>query len=914
MNQQQNGPRPDGKEGDQAAGLFSQARVLHRMREILPTGMTLSARDWERRHRCILLLLVLHLPGVPLFGWLAGAPPAHCLAAGLLLAATIVPAAWPAVSRQVRAGSATVGLIVAGAQIVHFSGGLIEMHFYFFVMVAVVAWYQDWVPFLVALGAIVTHHGLGGALAPSSVYNHPSALAEPWTWALIHGGFILAESTAILVLWRVNESAVSKTRAVIDTALDAVIGMDDQGCIIDWNRTAEAIFGWTAEEVLGRRLSDTIIPQQYRDAHERGFRHFLATGIGPAMGRRIEIAALHRNGVQFPVELAVSPLKTGGTFVFYAFIADITERKQAEQALQQAKEAAEAANRAKSQFLANMSHEIRTPMNGVLGMAELLQRSPLPNRERRYVETIHQSGKGLLAIINDILDFSKIEAGRLELEALSFDLRGAVRASVQLFAEQAKAKGLRLTCDIHPAIPSILRNDPGRLRQILTNLIGNAIKFTGQGHVAVRVTLDEQPLLTPAPHQDGLSLCFAVSDSGIGLTADQRGRLFQAFTQADASTTRQYGGTGLGLAICKQLAQLMGGMIGVDSEPGRGSTFWFTARFGLPADAPSTPSPAHAEAQNPAGQPAAEPADRTLPLKGTVLLADDNLVNQHVAQAMIESCGCQVDLVTNGREALEALLHRSYDLVLMDCQMPEMDGLEATRKIREREAREALDVKREAHEEDDAPASRLTPDASRLTSQRMPIIAITAHVGESNRADCLAAGMDDVLPKPVTRDEVRTMLARYLPPIPANPLPGQAGPAGMMHRRQNGAPHLRLNLQALDQLRAIQPGNHPDLIQRVISLYVADSPGLLAAMRDALRQGNASALERAAHSLKSSSAALGATGLSERCKKLEAMAHGQSLTQAEALLAQVEADLADTHQALNDYLAQQPSEHPAGIR
>lgn len=244
-------------------------------------------------------------------------------------------------------------------------------------------------------------------------------------------------------------------------------------------------------------------------------------------------------------------------------------------------------------------------------------------------------------------------------------------------------------------------------------------------------------------------------------------------------------------------------------------------------------------------------------------------------------------------------------MVLMDCQMPEMDGLEATRRIR---ARESSHVKRDM------------PDATAVASRdarhmsRMPIIAITAHVGENNRADCLAAGMDDVLPKPVTRDEVRMMLARYLPPIPANPLPGQAGPAGIMHGQQNGASHLRLNLQTLDQLRAIQPGNHPDLIQRVIGLYVADAPGLLATMRDALRQGDASVLERAAHSLKSSSAALGATGLSERCKKLGAMAHSQSLAQAETLLAQVEADLADTHQALTDYLAQQSSERLAGIR
>ncbi|MDE3120098.1 MAG: response regulator, partial [Nitrospirota bacterium] len=527
---------------------------------------------------------------------------------------------------------------------------------------------------------------------------------------------------------------------------------------------------------------------------------------------------------------------------------------------------------------------------------------------------------------NDLLDFSKIEAGRMELDPMDFDLRKAVLEAVQLFTSLAEAKDLRLSCDIRPAVPVFVRGDQGRLRQILANLISNAIKFTERGSITLRVELEgrEAP---PTEPRDTLhercdaTLRFSVIDTGIGLTAEQQGRLFHAFTQADGSTTRKYGGTGLGLAISKQLVLLMGGTIGIESRQGLGSTFWFMVPFGPPVadDAPpDCDKPAVCIGTADAGPAVAEREESERPLKGTVLLADDNLVNQQVAQAMIESFGCRVDVVANGREALEALLRRSYDLVLMDCQMPEMDGLEAARRIRERET-QAQGTGYGVRGESTSNPEPQTPNREPGTPNRMPIVALTAHVRESDRADCLAAGMDDVLTKPFQREGLKGVLMQWLTK--------NSDERGMMkdtgktriadtglHHAAFGVQHSPLDPQPLEQLRALRQGTHPGLVQRVIGLYLADSPGLLAAMREALRQGDASALERAAHSLKSSSAALGATGLSHRCKALETMGRGKDLAQAEAVLAQVEADLADTHKALNDYLTQQPVEHLAGIK
>ncbi|MBI2748057.1 MAG: response regulator [Burkholderiales bacterium] len=675
--------------------------------------------------------------------------------------------------------------------------------------------------------------------------------------------------------------------------------------------------------------------------------------------------------------------------------------------LNRARKVAEAASRAKSQFLANMSHEIRTPMNGILGMTELLLGTALAERPRRFAETIRHSAEALLQIINDILDFSKIEAGKLELENIAFDLHDVVQDVAEMLAERAHKKGLELACHIHPDVPPRIQGDPGRLRQILINVVNNAVKFTERGEVIVEV--ERMPGDGPEGDPRACRLHFSVTDTGIGIAPETARSLFQSFTQADSSTTRKYGGTGLGLAISKQLVDMMGGEIGMRSEPGKGSCVHFSIRTSI-AEGPAPAAAAPAEhlyglrvlivEDNPTNRAIlhdqvtgwgmsdgtaehgaralemlraaaarnapydlaiidmkmpgmdgvelaraikADPAVSGLPLimlssilspgetgsareagivtclskpvrqsdlrraiaqavgvshqarqpaveggehrriDAHVLLVEDSAVNQDVALAMLQSFGCEVRVAENGREAVAAAQGGRFDLILMDCQMPEMDGFEATAAIRKLEAERAV------------PAARV------------PIVAVTANVLGGDRARCVAAGMDDYLAKPFKKEELWAVLANWArradAPSPELHSAGPGAPADAVPEIP-GTGEAEIDVKALDVIRALQRPGTPDLLARIVARYMEDAPRLAQSMREAIAAGDGGALQRAAHTLKSSSATLGALRLAELCKELESRARAGRLADADQWLDRIEGETARVRTALASQTAQ----------
>ncbi|MGC2061770.1 MAG: ATP-binding protein [Thermodesulfovibrionales bacterium] len=602
---------------------------------------------------------------------------------------------------------------------------------------------------------------------------------------------------------------------------------------------------------------------------------------------------------------------------------DITMRKETEDALRKAQVDAVAASKAKSQFLANMSHEIRTPMNGVLGMIDLLLATRLEFQQRGYAETAHSSAESLLKILNDILDFSKIEAGKLDLEVSNFDLLSTVRGVANLLDTRARKKDLQLSYIIEDDIPAVVCGDQLRLQQVLINLIGNAIKFTERGGVAVHVTAKEYSV-------DAVLLYFEITDSGIGISPEGQPFIFDAFSQADSSTTRRHEGTGLGLAISKQLVEMMGGEIGFESKRGSGSTFWFTARMktGEKGSAIVVPDIGDISRSVLPERFGNSLSDQSPVQQGTdqidclVLFAEDNIVNQQVGREMLESIGCRVDVVNNGQQAVELISRRPYDIVFMDCQMPVMDGYKASGVIRAIEEKNVSSrvTRHERMQEMDQGNGRYK------LHKHIPIIALTAHAMQGDRETCLAAGMDDYISKPFTVGQLRQAVERWVKVRTAagteaiaekenNESPsglvveGDAGSAGedIVSMEAESDRLVTLDHKTLDRLARLQKGGAPDLVTRILSIYLADSSGLLSRLHKAVMEGSASEIQKAAHSLKSSSANVGAMQLSSLCKRLEAMGRVNSTEGAGELLAGIDAEYRAVESALREELQKRAS-------
>jgi PAS domain S-box-containing protein len=535
-------------------------------------------------------------------------------------------------------------------------------------------------------------------------------------------------------------------KLVLDSIPEAVYGIDLRGNCTFCSPSCLQMLGYQEPgELLGKNMHDVMHHTRQDGTHYPVEECHIYEAFRRGEGTHIDEEVLwRRDGTSFPGEYWSCPMHRNGEIVgaVVTFI-DITERKRNEQILREARAAAEAANRAKSQFLANMSHEIRTPMNGVIGVAGLLLDTELTTEQRQYAEIVRSSGEGLMRVINDILDFSKIEAQKFVLETNDFDLRTVLREAIGLLEIKASEKGIALTSELERGTPWQLRGDPGRLRQILINLVGNAVKFTHEGKVSISVGLEPGDM--QSADVGTTTLRFKISDTGVGFRQDRASALFEPFVQADGTSTRRYGGTGLGLTISKQLCEMMGGRIGAESEEGKGSTFWFTAVFekqtraDVPLEAKASAAAAGA-VSGPSERPLREVREKS---HARILLAEDNVINQKVALAILRRAGYEADVVVSGIEALQALADADYDLVLMDCDMAEMDGYEATRRIRDRRA---------------------------LTrNPKIPIIAVTASAMAGDRDKCFQAGMSDYIAKPIGPQQLREMLKKWLNPPPTGP-------------------------------------------------------------------------------------------------------------------------------------------------
>lgn len=633
-------------------------------------------------------------------------------------------------------------------------------------------------------------------------------------------------------------------RTTVRSALDAIIVINDHGEVMEFNPAAEQIFGFERDNVVGRMMSEFIIPQRYRNAHETAITHFLNTGEGPLIGQRIEIEALHAKGHEFMIELAIQQAEGPDGPIFLGYARDVTEKKAAEAQILQEKDRAEVANRAKASFLAMMSHEIRTPLNGVLGILGLLGDESDRMEQQRLIRTARVSGKALLTIINDILDFSKLEAGRLDLDEEVFLVDSLINGVESLVSHRARENTVDLKIKIGKNVPEAVTGDPGRIRQILLNLTWNAIKFSEGGKVEIGVS--------QRARKSGVStIRFSVRDTGIGIPKQHHDELFAEFSMLDASYSRKFGGTGLGLAISKSLVVNMGGEIDFKSMPGKGSTFWFDLPLKIADASDAIPFD---ELENDAEIPGVDQL--------RVLLAEDNSTNQLVIGNMLERLGCLVDIVSNGIEAIDSVQNRPYDVVLMDISMPDMDGLEATKHIR------ALDGE----------------------VSGIPIIALTAYALDEDRQTALTAGMDEFVAKPVSRLE----LARAISRQSESRKNGSAVPE---RDPDNGA------CFDMSVFNTLVGGMSPDTRKNALSAFAAELENWTGQVAEAADNKDIQSLEKSSHSIKGVAGTFGASALQAMAARVNTHARGDKPERALKLAPELGKLCELTLNALNEMIA-----------
>jgi PAS domain S-box-containing protein len=779
---------------------------------------------------------------------------------------------------------------------------------------------------------------------------------------------VLLSGITIIFIWsritaavaeKEREKYVTQTNLILENATDGILTIDDEQTIVRFNPACENIWGYSAEEVLGKEIT-VLIPEYARKDHldnVHSFRNSRINGVHME-DRGLKLFGLTKEGVVFPAEVGISMAEVDGAYFYSAFIKDITQRQKAEKQLLEAKEAAEVATKAKGDFLANMSHEIRTPMNAVIGLSDLALRTDLTDKQRDYLAKIHGSAESLLGIINDILDFSKIEAGRLDMESIEFDIDRVLDNLATVANVKTREKGLELLFKRDPHVPTVLIGDPLRLGQILINLTNNAVKFTEQGEIVVDIGLRER-------NGNEALVEFAVRDTGIGMTREQQGKLFQSFSQADTSTTRKYGGTGLGLAISRQLVELMGGKIGVDSEPGVGSAFHFTVKLGIGEGAEektftTVPDLRNLRAivvdDNPTAReilriylesfsfrvdeaanadelfslmetaeedydlmvldwlmpgmkgnevafrikteirpqtdphivmisgfssgdvldkPGGEHIDQFLtkpvspshlfdavmaafgietghkkavageqfdmetlrPVQGAeILLVEDNEINQQVASELLEQAGFRIDIANHGQEAIDMLDEKAYECVLMDLQMPVMDGFTATSNIRKKER-----------------------------FRELPILAMTANATLEDKENSLAHGMNDHIAKPIKPRLLFEALLKWIPDG-ARELPKSYRQAGDKVDEPE-----RPELPGIDTEAGVaRMGGSVKSYLRLLEKFADNQADAIAGITQAVEQEDAEASVRLAHTLKGVSGSIGADALQQAAAEVEA--------------------------------------------